>query len=160
MSLSPTVKKKVRASIVGYCAAAVRNEPKINYSQMRPFSLVDQIGTGWHVLDCSGFVINNYWNAQHDVAVYITDPSGEMYSGWGNTWTMLSWLKVYGKKLTTQGLLVGDIAMYDGHTTICSKAGSARSADFTSHGSESGPDVVKVNYRGDLVGVWRHPALL
>jgi hypothetical protein len=161
MPLTPTQKKKVRTSISVYCAAAVSNEAKIHYSQRRPFPLVDMIGYGWHTLDCSGFVVNCFWNAHHDLKVYISDPSGQKYSGWGNTWSMESWLREHGKRVTEpNGYLVGDIAMYDGHTTICSKAGSAKVSDWTSHGSEGGPDRRKLYYRDDLRGVWRHPALL
>ena len=159
--MKPTLKKKVRASISAYCKAAVANEPRIHYDQSRPFPLVDTIGTGWHTLDCSGFVINCMWNASHDLKVYLQDPSGQKFSGYGNTWTLETWLKEHGKKVTeANGYLVGDIALWDGHTAICSKAGSAKTADFTSHGSEGGPKVVKLGYRPGPVRVFRHPQLL
>lgn len=158
---TPTQKKKVRASISNYCAAAVANEPRIAYSQQRPFRFVDEIRVGWHTLDCSGFVVNCFWNAHHDLKMYIADPSGQKYSGYGNTWTMESWLRANGKRVTeVNGFLVGDVAMYDGHTTICSKAGSAKASVWTSHGSEGGPDLRKLHYRPDLHGCWRHPVLL
>ena len=161
MPLDPTPKKKARESIAAYCANARANEPRIHYSQRRPFPFIDHIETGWHTLDCSGFVINCFWNAMHDLKLYISDPSGQWYSGYGNTWTMETWLKEHGKHVTeVNGYLVGDVAMFDGHTMICSKAGSAKASDWTSHGTEGGPDVRKLNYRSDLKGVWRHPALL
>lgn len=161
MALTPTQKKKVRQSIAVYCAAAVNNEPRIHYSQARPFPLVDLIGYGWHTLDCSGFVINCFWNAQHDLEVYMQDPSGMKYSGWGNTWTMETWLRANGKRVVeANGYLVGDIAMFDGHTMICSKTGSANASEWTSHGTEGGPDRRKLYYRDDVVGVWRHPKLI
>lgn len=157
---TPTQKKKIRESIAAYCRAAVHNEARIHYSQARPFPFIDWIGAGWHTLDCSGFVINCYWNASHDTGIYLRDPSGQKFSGYGNTWTMHTWLAANGKKVTPQPFLVGDIALYDGHTTICSVKGSASSARFASHGSEGGPDVRTLSYRPDLVGVWRHPVLL
>ncbi len=161
MALSPTKKKKTRESISAYCAGARGNETRIHYSQGRPFPFVDRIDTGWHTLDCSGFVINCFWNASHDLRVYITDPSGQRMSGYGNTWTMESWLRKNGKRVAeVNGYLVGDIAMFDGHTMICSKSGTTNSSEWTSHGSEGGPDKRSLRYRGDLVGVWRHPALL
>lgn len=161
MPLTPTQKKNARASISGYCSAARLNEPRIHYSQARPFTFVDVIVVGWHTLDCSGFVINCFWNASHDLQVYIADPSGQKYSGWGNTWTMETWLRANGKRAAeVNGYLVGDIAMYAGHTTVCSTAGSATVSRWTSHGSEGGPVVQKLGYRDDLVGVWRHPGLL
>lgn len=158
--MTPTQKKKIRASIASYCAAARRNEPRIHYSQRRPFAFVDVIGVGWHTLDCSGYVVNVFWNAGHDLAVYLADPSGQRYSGWGNTWTMEAWLRGHGEPVTTQPFLVGDVAMYDGHTTVCSRRGNQNTSRWTSHGTEAGPVEVKLRYRSDLVGVWRHPALL
>lgn len=161
MPLTPTQKKKARNVISIYCIGAVKNEPRIHYSQMRPFPLVDTIGAGWHTLDCSGFVINCFWNAHHDLELYVADPSGQKYSGYGNTWTMEAWLRKYGKRVVeANGYLVGDVVMYDGHTAICSKPGSASASEWTSHGTEGGPKVVKLRYRNDVVGVWRHPALL
>ncbi len=159
--LSPTVKKKIRSSIQAYCQGGRANEPKISYSQARPFRFMDRPDIGWHVADCSSWVINCYWNAGHDLKVYIADPSGQKYSGYGSTYTLEPWLRKNGKRVREpNGYLVGDIAMYNGHTTICTKAGSASGSDWTSHGSQSGPKLVKLRYRGDLVGVWRHPALL
>jgi hypothetical protein len=160
MTMNPTQKKKARTLVTAYCYNARANEPRIMYDQRRPFPFVDVIGVGWHTLDCSGFVINCFWNAGHDLEVYLADPSGQKYSGYGNTWTMETWLRANGKRITTQGFLVGDIAMYDGHTTVCSKRGTGQSSWWTSHGTEAGPVEVKLAYRTDLHGVWRHPRLL
>lgn len=159
--ITPTQKKKIRTSIGTYCAYAVANEPRIHYSQARPFPLVDQIGSGWHTLDCSGYVVNCFWNASHDLKIWIADPSGMKMSGWGNTWTMETWLRANGRRVVeANGYLVGDIVMYDGHTAVCSTAGSAATSKWTSHGSEGGPKIVRLHYRTDIAGVWRHPALL
>lgn len=158
---SPTQKKKARLIVSSYCRDAVRNEPKIHYSQKRPGEFVDMIGVGWHTLDCSMFVINVFWNIGHDLKLYVEDPSGQRNSGFGNTWTMEAWLRKHGKPVhEVNGYLVGDIAMYDGHTAVCSKTGSEKTSEWTSHGSEGGPKVVKLRYRDDLVGVWRHPFFL
>jgi hypothetical protein len=154
--MTPAQKKLVRQSIANYCGAAVANEPRIHYSQQRPFPFVDVIGAGWHTLDCSGFVVNTFWNAMHDTRLYLGDPSGQRFSGYGNTWTMEAWLREHGHPVTTQPFLTGDIALYDGHTTVCSSRGD----HWTSHGSEGGPKYVQLHYRSGLVGVWRHPALL
>lgn len=157
---TPTQKKKIRASIANYCGRAVANEPRVHYSQQRPFRFYDDPGHGYVVLDCSGFVVNCFWNASHDLNLYLADPSGQRNSGYGNTWTMEHWLREHGKRVTTQPYLVGDVAMFPGHTMICSTRGTAATSKWTSHGSEGGPDVRQLNYRDDLVGVWRHPALL
>lgn len=157
---TPAQKKTLRDLMAGYCRVAVGNEARIHYSQARPFPFVDRIDAGWHTLDCSGFVVNVFWNAMHDTGIYLRDPSGQKFSGYGNTWTMEAWLRENGQRIATQPLLVGDIAMYDGHTTVCSTRGTQSTARFTSHGSEGGPDVRTLHYRSDLVGVWRHPVLL
>lgn len=165
MSLTPTQKKKVRASISAYCAQAVANEPNIHYSQQRPFPYYDVIGKGWRVLDCSAFVANCIWNAMHDTGIYIHDPCDFRYRGIGNTSSIEAYLRANGKAVpTSHKFLVGDIARWGqgshAHTAICSKAGSAKTSDWTSHGREAGPNIVKLGYRNDLIGVWRHPALL
>ncbi len=165
MALTPTQKKKVRESITGYCKQAVANEPRIHYSQQRPFHYYDNIGSSWVVLDCSGFVDNCFWNAMHDLKVFIHDPMDERYTGIGNTTYLETYLRANGKRVyETNGYLIGDVPRWGqgnhAHTAICSKAGSAKTAQWTSHGREAGPNLVNLNYRDDLVGVWRHPALL
>jgi hypothetical protein len=158
--MTPTQKKRARALIASYCAAARKNEERIHYSQRRPFPFVDVIGVGWHTLDCSGFVINCFWNVMHDLSLYVSDPSGQKYSGYGSTYSMEPWLRANGGRVTTQPYLVGDIAMFDGHTMICTRRGSVTTSRWTSHGWEGGPEERALTYRDDLVGVWRHPALL
>lgn len=165
MALDPTRKKKVRAKVVTYCAQAVANEPRIHYSMQRPFHFYSDIGVGYVVLDCSGFVCNVFWNAMHDLGIFLHDPVDERYTGWGNTWSLETYLRSHGKRVNdVNGYLVGDIVRWgqgeDSHTAVCSKAGSTVTARFTSHGREGGPVVVNLRYRSDLVGVWRHPALL
>ncbi len=164
MPLNPTQKKKVRDNQAGYCRLAVANEARIHYSQQRPFHFYDNIGSGFVVLDCSGFVSNVFWNAMHDTNIYLHDPCDYRYTGYGNTWSIEAFLRAHGKHITTQGYLVGDIARWGqgnhAHTAVCSKAGTGKSSQWTSHGRESGPNLVNLHYRDDLVGVWRHPALL
>ncbi len=165
MASTPTQKKNWRDSIAGECKQAVANEPNIHYSQQRPFRYYDHIGTGFVVLDCSGFVGNCFWNAMHDTGVYLHDVCDYRYTGIGNTSSIEAYLRANGKRVTeTNGYLVGDVVRWGegnhAHTAICSKAGSAKTAQWTSHGREAGPNLVNLNYRDDLVGVWRHPALL
>ena len=165
MSLSPTQKKKVRSSIVAYCRAAVANEPNIHYSQQRPFHYYDVIGKGWKVLDCSAFVGNCFWNAMHDTGIFLHDVCDYRYTGIGNTSSIEAYLRREGKRVVeANGYLVGAVARWGtgnhAHTAICSKAGTASRSVWTSHGRESGPNPVELHYRDDLIGVWRHPALL
>lgn len=164
MALNPTQKKKVRSSITVYCDGARANEPNIHYSQQRPFHYYDTLRFGFVVLDCSGFVGNCFWNAMHDTGIYLHDVCDYRYTGYGNTWSIEAYLRAHGKRVTTQGFLVGDVARWGqgnhAHTAICSKAGTSKTSQWTSHGREAGPNLVTLHYRDDLVGVWRHPALL
>lgn len=165
MSLTPTQKKKVRASMTSYCRQAVANEPRIHYSQQRPFHYYDNIGASWVVLDCSGFVGNVFWNAMHDLGIFLHDVCDFRYTGIGNTSSIEAYLRAHGKWVNeVNGFLVGDVARWGqglhAHTAICSKAGSAAGSEWTSHGREGGPNIIRLHYRSDLVGVWRHPALL
>lgn len=163
--MTPTQKKHFRASITKDCKAAVANEPRIHYSQARPFPYYADLGQGNASLDCSGFVANILHRAMSVVKVWIHDPLDERWTGWGNTFTMEAYLRKHGKRVTeVNGFLVGDIARWGtgshSHTAICSKAGTAKTSEWTSHGREGGPNVVKLGYRSDLVGVWRIPELL
>ncbi len=165
MPLNPTQKKKVRENISGYCKLAVSNEPRIHYSQQRPFRYYDNIGSGFVVLDCSGFVGGCFWNAMHDTSIYLHDVCDYRYTGYGNTWSIEAFLRAHGKRVYEKnGYLIGDVARWGqgnhAHTAICSRAGTANTSQWTSHGREAGPNYVTLFYRDDLVGVWRHPALL
>ncbi len=165
MPLTPTQKKKVRANMSGYCTLAVGNERNIHYSQQRPFRYYDNIGVGFIVLDCSGFVGNVFWNAMHDTNIYLHDPCDFRYTGIGNTSSIEDYLRAHGKRVyETNGYLVGDVARWGegnhAHTAVCSKAGTGKTSQWTSHGREAGPNLVTLHYRDDLVGVWRHPGLL
>ncbi len=162
---TPTEKKKIRATIPPYCARAVSNEVRIHYSQTRPFRYYNDLGQGSATLDCSGFVGNVFWNAMHDTGIFIHDPLDERYTGEGYTGTLEAYLRAHGKRVVeANGFLVGDIARWGqghhAHTALCSRAGSGSASQWTSHGREGGPNVIGLHYRDDLVGVWRHPALL
>jgi hypothetical protein len=163
--VTPTEKKRIRAAIVAYCAEARGNEPRIHYSQQRPFRYYPHIGFGPATLDCSGFVGNVFAAAMHRAGVWLHDPLDEQYAGEGYTGTLERYLRAHGKRVgEANGYLVGDITRYGegehAHTTVCSKAGSGGASRWTSHGREAGPVEVRLGYRDDLIGVWRHPGLL
>ncbi len=162
---TPTQKDRWRKNMSAYCKAAVANERNIHSSQQRPFHYYNNLGVGFVILDCSGFVGNVFWNAMHDTGVYLHDPLDYRYTGYGWTGSLEHYLRATGKHVSeVNGYLVGDVARWGegnhAHTAVCSKAGSAAAAQWTSHGREAGPDIVRLHYRNDLVGVWRHPALL
>lgn len=158
---TPTQKKNARADIVAYTAAAQANELAWHYSQQRPYMIVPNPRASRIVGDCSAYVANVFRHASHAASVRLADPLGYDYDGWGNTWTEETWLRAHGKHVTeANGFLVGDIAVYRGHTTVCRKAGSATTSQWSSFGSETGPKPEPLHYRDDLIGVWRHPGLL
>ncbi len=163
--LTPTQKKKIRESLRSYGLGAIANEIRIHYTQARRFYYYDDLRTVKYAnLDCSGLVGNAFWNAMHDTGIFIHDPLDCRYTGEGYTGTLEDYLRRHGKRITTQGFLIGDIVRWGygvhAHTAYCIKAGSASTADWASHGREAGPQSVKLHYRDDLVGVWRLPELL
>lgn len=162
---TPTQKKHIRDTIPSYCKGSFANEVRIHYSQTRPFHYYNDLGHGSVVLDCSGYVGNVFWNAMHDTGIYIHDPLDERYTGYGYTGTLENYLRRHGKPVyEVNGYLVGDIVRWGtgrhAHTAVCYLPGSAGVSRWASHGRESGPAPVELNYRSDLVGVWRHPVLL
>ena len=163
---SPTQKKQIRATIPPYCHGAVANEWRIHYSQNRPFRYYDDLRNARYAsLDCSGFVGAVFWNAMHDTKIFIHDPLDCRYTGNGWTGTLEGYLRRFGKAVEEEnGYLVGDISRWGrgnhAHTAVCSKAGSATAAEWTSHGREEGPVNVKLHYRKDLIGAWRIPELI
>lgn len=158
---TPTQKQHARAEITAYTLRAQRFERNWHYSQQRPYMIVADPASARIVGDCSAYVANVYRAAMRVAAVQLADPLGYHYDGWGNTWTEETWLREHGRGVSEQnGYLVGDIAVYNGHTTVCRVAGSALVSRWSSFGSERGPLEEKLHYRDDLVAVWRHPGLL
>lgn len=165
MPLTPNEKQKVRAKMSGFTRAAELNERAWHYSQQRPFHYIDNPSSSSIVADCSGYVSIVYHDAMHDTGIFLSDPLGYRYTGWGNTWSEEAWLRHYGKAVPDgHKYFVGDIVRWGSgshsHTAVCSVEGDRHTARFSSHGTEAGPVAVKIDYRSDLVGVWRHPALL
>lgn len=163
--LTPTQKLKVRNNMSTFCLAAEKNEVNWHYDQDRRFYYVDNPGHTKTTKDCSGYVGNVYWNAMHDTGIFLADPLDYRYTGIGNTWSAEAFLREHGKRVTeVNGFLIGDIVRWGtgrhSHMAVCRKAGSARIAIFSSFGWEGGPLPEKLNYRNDLIGVWRHPALV
>lgn len=167
MPLTPTKKKTVRSKIASYCLRAEANERHWHYSQQRPYRFVDNPDSRWVVADCSSYVAIVFHDAMHDTGIYLADPLGMRYTGYGYTGTMLDWLDEHGKRAPAGKYLVGDIALWGPswsrttHTAVCRKSGTAITAVWSSHGNEGSPEPVKLHYHPDpLIGVWRHPALL
>lgn len=142
-----------RKAMADYLLSAENNEQRWHYSQRRPFTGFGVDPDKDHVNDCSSYVVLAYHWARTKTGISIPDPSGHGYSGYGNTWDDLD-----GHQKVSGAFKVGDLAHYDGHVTICRKAGDFNSAIWSSHGSESGPDARALFYRDDFLFVVR-PAL-
>jgi len=165
MSLSPNDKKEFRSELAAYCRLAEANEARWHYSQHRPFGGYAPVAPqSYHWADCSAYAgsLVWYWAMKH-TGVFVSDGLGCKYSGYGNTSTALAFFKDH--HAPQDKFRVGDVAIYGTasdteHMTVCRKAGTASTAVFSSFGQEAGPLATELHYRGDLVGVYRHPALL
>lgn len=142
---------KIRAAITDFCTKAEANEAVWHYTQNRPFTGLGVDPTHTHYNDCSGYVILAYFWAHQVTGYSVPDPSGYRYSGYGNTGDNLDG----NERVTSGNYLVGDLAMYDGHVTICRHAGSSDTSMWSSMGSEAGPDPENLFYRPDFIKVVR-----
>jgi hypothetical protein len=145
---------KVRTAITDFCLRAEANEEKWTYTQRRPYTGLGVSPESPHGNDCSSYVILAYHWARQQTGTLVPDPSGYNYSGYGNTWDNLD-----GHPLVASVFEVGDLAHYEGHVTICRKAGSFLTAEWSSFGREAGPEKVTLYYRDDLRFVCRPPLL-
>lgn len=145
--------RRVREEIADFCLRAEANEERWHYTQQRPYTGLGVEPEKTHENDCSSYVILAYFWARKITGLKVPDPSGYAYSGYGNTWDDLDG----HPRVTSGNYLVGDLAHYDGHVTICRKPGDADSSVWSSFGTEFGPDGLKLFYRGDFIKVVRPP---
>ena len=146
---------KVRAALSDFCERAEAVEELWHYTQRRPFDGFGVAPERNHENDCSSYVILAYYWARQVSGILVPDPSKYRYTGYGNTWDDLDG----HPRVVSGNYLVGDLANYDGHVTVCRKAGNASSAVWSSFGQESGPEATTLYYRGDLRYVGRPPLL-
>ena len=145
----------IRAAIAEFCEQAEANEANWHYSQKRPVKKdVDPAGASI-TSDCSGLVIQAYRHALKKTGLAVPDPAKQDWTGFGNT----DLHEDDHPQVTDGRYLVGDLAHYHGHVTICRQAGDASTAVWTSHGQESGPDPRTLHYRSDFRFVVRPPLI-
>jgi len=145
----------VRAAITDFLEKAEANEASWHYSQNRPIEVDVDPSAPSITADCSGIVIQAYHHAQITTGLAVPDPAKQNWSGFGNT----DLHEDDHPQVTDGTYLVGDLAHYHGHVTICREAGDASTAVWTSHGQESGPDPRTLHYRSDFRFVVRPPLL-
>lgn len=146
---------KIRMEITKFCIAAEGNEDAWHYSQARPGDVSVIPTAHWVRSDCSLYVIQSYHWAKTKTGLAVPDPSKQNYTGYGNS----DYYEDDHPMVNDGKYLVGDLAHYNGHVTICRRAGSATTAVFSSHGSEAGPVATSLHYRDDLRKVVRPPLL-
>lgn len=162
---TPTQKERIRTAMSAYCAAAESWEERWHYTQARPYTGLGIPPSELHANDCSGYIALAYYHASYQAGVFLRDPLGYAYSGWGYTGSLITWLKENGTEAPVGRYLVGDIALYGSsssttkHTTVCRRKGNRDTSVWSSFGAERGPVAASLNYRTDLLGVWRHPGL-
>jgi hypothetical protein len=166
MPLAPNKKLLVRNLIADFCADAEAVEWKWSYTQQRPYTGLGKPAGSGHDNDCSSYVALVFHHASHEAGVFLADPLGYRYSGYGYTGSQIMWLKANGSPAPKGKYLIGDMAIWGfgvsgtTHTAVCRKRGTGETAVWSSHGNEGGPEGVKLSYHPHpLVGVWRHPAL-
>ena len=163
MALPPDAKKAFRTELAEYCRLAERHEARWHYSQRRPYTGLGDAPQTYHVNDCSGYVaLVFHWAGRH-TGHSVHDPLDENYSGWGYTGSSYPYLNDH--RAPADKYRIGDVAFYGSssnttHMTVCRKAGTGETSLWSSFGQEAGPMAVKLRYRRDLVGAYRHPALL
>lgn len=146
-----------RVALTRFCLLAEANEDAWHYRQARPVDVVVNPSAGYIWSDCSGYVIQAYHWAMTQSGFTVPDPSkgggAAPWSGYGNT----DWYEDDHPHVTDGVFKVGDLAHYNGHVTLCRKAGGEVTAVFSSHGQEAGPQPVSLHYRSDLRFVCRPP---
>ena len=122
-------------------------------TQQRPYTGLGVEPNKTHENDCSSYVILAYYWARKVTGVKVPDPSEYNYSGFGNTYDNLDG----HERVTSGNYLVGDLAHYNGHVTICRKPGNADTSVWSSFGTEFGPSGLSLYYRNDYRFVVRPP---
>lgn len=162
VGLTPTEKKEARRLLTEFFTLAERNRANVIYSQHRPFDPTVDPRVGF-TGDCSSYVTQSFnWMRDYLDGPPIHDPNGTVeWDGYGFTGTTLLTNRHYFVPLDRL-FYVGDIAIFGSsfwntkHEIICAKEGHRADAQWSSHGSSSGPVRVKLSYRpNDLLGVYR-----
>ena len=162
--LTPTEKKKVRAAIANYLLRCEHSRSQIHYAQTRPYHHLGVTPEHGFTADCSSLVTGAFFWGSDQSNFPVRDPNGRGWDGYGYTGTLLT-ENIHASVPADHKCFVGDMGIYGTawhtkHVVICRAGGSRESSIWTSHGSESGPVPVRLNYRSDLLGVFRGKSLL
>lgn len=156
--------ESIMDAMVEYMEACVFYKDRIGYNQLRPMDSFDIHPRDGFTADCSEWATGIYKWARSKTGLYVPDPNGRGYDGFGYTGTLLEHNS--SRKITNGKFRVGDLGLYGEslwyttHVVICVDEGTGiGDSIWGSHGSAAGPLWVRLKYRWDLLGVWR-PLLL
>lgn len=159
LTSTSTNEAKVQAALTEWGRAIIANEPRIGYSQNRPVQVNSDPNSTFDS-DCSGTVIQAFAYAKRKTDLNVPDPAKQNYTGYGNTdWYEDDHPKVGGP------YRIGDLAHFENprHVIMCIKPGDYKTAEWVSHGQESGPDLVVLakysRYPSEFLFVVRPPLL-
>lgn len=149
---------KVHAVMTEYLEAMEQNAAIWHYREQRPMHSLGVAPSSGGSDDCSSLCVAACYWTRRQTDIFIPDPAGYGYSGYGNSVSL--YVQNQSRKLSLSGSFeVGDIGLYGPyatrHAVICRKPGTTSTAIFTSHGSEAGPDPVRLLYRGDFFAAVR-----
>ena len=162
LGLNAVQRARVRRRIKAAAYLTLRHAPVVHYTQggsrwqgiashLRAFR-----GQFPHYADCSSFATWCHWDAslRYKPRDYV---NGENWGG-GYTGTMAD----HGVRVQDyRRLKVGDLALYGpgpthSHVAIVVESGPIDRVKVISHGSEGGPYLLGVKYRGDLAQIRRY----
>lgn len=147
---------KWRVAVTDFCQRAeAASAAAWRYDKRRPYTGLGIPPEQAHVNDCSSYVILAYFWAAEASGLAVPDPSKYEYDGDGSTWDD----EDGHPKVTSGQFLVGDLAHYNGHVTICKRPGDATTSRWSSFGQEPRPEERTLFYRGDFIKVVRPPTL-
>lgn len=146
----PADEETVRSLIVEFCEVGLSCPSAWNYRQYRPVPLSVNPASPPDG-DCSSSVIWAFDYANRMCGANVPDPAKQGWSGYGNT----SYFLVEHPHVSGS-YRCGDLGHYDGHVTLCIKAGDWDTSDWWSFGSEP-PSRRKLNYRSDFLFCNRPP---
>ncbi len=134
-----TQQQKQREAIVRFAHWGHNNAAAIHYAQVRPMDHLNRIEALPWTTDCSEFVTTIYkWAG-------APDPNGRGYDGLGYTGTMLD----HGVSIPLFQCLAADVVIWGGfpghHTAVLVEDGKSGDPLIVSHGSESGPSLIRLS---------------
>jgi hypothetical protein len=136
---NPDTSTTMRQRVLAEALWGYNNNWRIGYAQVRPMRSLFSGHDLPQTMDCSEFVTLCYKRAG------APDPNGELYSGYGYTGT----LSQRGLFVAYSQARIGDLVFYGGGWPWHHVALYAGFGKVVSHGSDSGPHLCYIDYRGD-----------